>query len=188
MFSGTIRDNIDPFDEHSNEECIDALRRVHLISDPLLDLSDGRATPDSVATARTAGGSKQVKVTLDMIVTAGGLSLSAGQRQAVAMARALLRDSKVIVMDEATAQIDVEHDSLIQQTIRSEFRDACLITIAHRLRSLIDYDRVLVLEDGVIVEFDTPAALLKKSEGVFHDMCRNSPDYRLLKLKAGGGA
>ncbi|CCO32219.1 ATP-dependent bile acid permease [Rhizoctonia solani AG-1 IB] len=96
------------------------------------------------------------------------------------MARALLRKSDVIVMDESTASVDFETDAKIQATVREEFKQSMLITIAHRLRTVIDNDRILVLDAGRVVEFDTPEELLNNPNGVFHGMCKRSGDYEHL--------
>ena len=92
-----------------------------------------------------------------------------GQRQLVCLARALLRKSKILVLDEATAAVDLQTDDLIQRTIRNEFRDCTVITIAHRLNTIMDYDRVIVMDDGVIAEFDTPQNLVEK-KGIFYNL------------------
>lgn len=160
LFSGTIKSNIDPLDEHSMEECRDILERCHLLS--LLE-----HTP-----------SAEYATLLDMPVSPG--SLSAGEKQLVAIARAILRRTNIIIMDEATSQIDSNLDDQIQKTIREEFSSAIVITIAHRLKTIMDYDRVLVLDDGKIVEFGQPGELFKTTGGHFREMCRQSADWSLL--------
>ena len=100
----------------------------------------------------------------------GGDNLSQGQRQLVCLARALLRDTRVLVLDEATAAMDLETDSLIQATVREEFRDTTVITIAHRINTILDCDRVMVLDSGRLKEFDTPSNLLSNSQTMFYDM------------------
>ncbi|CAL1717117.1 unnamed protein product [Somion occarium] len=162
LFTGTLRSNLDPFNEHTDEECWEALERCHLIS---------------ILSHAT---NKDAQVSLDMPISQSG-SLSAGERQLVAMARALLRRSNVVIMDEATSQIDIALDDQIQRTIREEFSGAIVVTIAHRLKTVLDYDRILVLGGGEILEFDTPKALLRKRGGTFRDMCRASADWSSLQ-------
>ncbi|XP_031568469.1 multidrug resistance-associated protein 1-like [Actinia tenebrosa] len=150
LFSGTIRMNLDPFNHHDDEELWRVLEVVHLKS-YVSGLQDG----------------------LQYTVQEGGDNLSVGQCQLVCLARALLRKSKILVLDEATAAIDMETDELIQQTIRTEFADQTVLTIAHRLNTIMDYDRIMVLEHGSVVEFDTPAALLTRKK-VFYDMAKDA--------------
>lgn len=107
---------------------------------------------------------------LDAPIDEKGQNLSAGQRQLVCLGRALLRDSKVLVMDEATASCDPETDNLIQRTVRQEFRGVTILTIAHRLPTIIDYDKVLVMGGGRVLEYDSPSQLLRRSGGAFSDM------------------
>ncbi|KAI5836067.1 P-loop containing nucleoside triphosphate hydrolase protein [Schizophyllum commune Tattone D] len=160
LFSGTIRSNLDPMNEHSDEECMDVLQRCHLAS--LLQHTNQAGVKDPLA----------------MPVSQG--SLSGGERQLLALARAVLRRTNIIIMDEATSQIDQNLDDQIQETIRTELASSVVITIAHRLKTIIDYDRILVLDDGKIVEFDTPRELLKKSGGLFREMCKKSHDWPLF--------
>ena len=136
-------------------------------------------------------------------VSPGGTNFSQGQRQLVAMARALLRQSSVIILDEATSSIDFATDRKIQQTIREEFGRSLLITVAHRLRTVIDYDRLIVLDKGQvrrcyaycllkdgglrvlqIAEFDTPAKLIEKEGGIFRTMCLKSGHFAELEAAA----
>ncbi|EED77407.1 predicted protein [Postia placenta Mad-698-R] len=167
LFSGTIRSNLDPFGEHSDEECMEVLDRCHLTS----------------IFSRTIGKAEGAAITLDMPISQTG-SLSAGERQLVSMARALLRRSNVVIMDEATSQIDSNLDDQIQRTIREEFSGAIVITIAHRLKTVLDYDRILVLGGGDILEFDTPRALITEPGGVFREMCRASADWQEIQAAA----
>jgi len=161
LFTGTIRSNLDPFGEHEDHECWDVLERCHLIN-------------------RSDGTQKRDIADLDSAISPTG-SLSAGERQLVALARAILRRSQVIILDEATSQIDVLLDDQIQKTIRQELSRSLVITIAHRLKTIIDYDRIMVLgEGGGIVEMDTPKALFAKG-GAFKEMCRRSADWNELR-------
>ncbi|EKM76533.1 hypothetical protein AGABI1DRAFT_122491 [Agaricus bisporus var. burnettii JB137-S8] len=208
LFSGTLRDNLDPFNEHTDADCLDVLHRVQMIgraggSTPLND--SGAATPrsPSIHDAPTSiiesdNGSSiltftstptevdkaKTKITLDTQVSAGGMNFSQGQRQLIAMARALLRRSAIIVLDEATSSIDFATDAKIQQTIREEFTESLLLTVAHRLRTVIDYDRLIVLDNGQISEFDTPWNLIQKEDGIFRNMCLKSGSFAELETIA----
>ncbi|CAE6434018.1 unnamed protein product [Rhizoctonia solani] len=194
LFKGTIRDNLDPFKDHTDAECIEALKRVHLpvengenqpstSFDPVLDtiIAPGSGAQRETSSLSTKiGGPKLVTLTLETVVSEGGNNFSHGQRQLLSMARALLRKSNLIVMDESTASVDFETDAKIQTTIREEFKQSMLITIAHRLRTVVDNDRILVLDAGRVVEFDTPKNLLERPNGVFREMCKKSGDYEYL--------
>lgn len=107
-------------------------------------------------------------------VTEGGENLSVGQRQLICLSRALLRKTKVLVLDEATAAVDLETDDLIQRTIRTEFKDCTVLTIAHRLNTIMDSDRIIVLDKGHVVEFDSPSNLLLNKKSIFYGMCKDA--------------
>ncbi|GAA5928190.1 hypothetical protein JCM1841_003816 [Sporobolomyces salmonicolor] len=166
LFAGKLKDNLDPFSEYSDHACLDALRRVGLIGARAANTAD-----DSEVTSEP---SDNAAIGLDTTVAAGGGNFSAGQRQLIAMARALLRDSRIVILDESTAALDAGLDAKLQRVIRDEFRDSAILTIAHRLRTVRDYDRVMVLSAGRIVELDTPLALLVKEDGVFKRMWAES--------------
>ncbi|CAG9761169.1 unnamed protein product [Ceutorhynchus assimilis] len=151
LFSGSLRMNLDPFELYSDDEVWRVLELAHL-----KDFTKGLA----------AG--------LNYKISEGGENLSVGQRQLICLARALLRKTKILILDEATAAVDLETDDLIQKTIRTAFADCTVLTIAHRLNTIIDSDRVLVLDHGQIAEFDTPAALLKNKSTIFFGMCRDA--------------
>ncbi|XP_007235405.2 multidrug resistance-associated protein 1 isoform X2 [Astyanax mexicanus] len=150
LFSGSLRMNLDPFDGYSDEDVWRALELAHL-----KNFVSG--LPDK----------------LNHECSEGGENLSLGQRQLVCLARALLRKTKILVLDEATAAVDLETDNLIQSTIRTQFEDCTVLTIAHRLNTIMDYTRVLVLDKGKMAEFDSPASLIAK-KGIFYKMAKDS--------------
>jgi ABC-type multidrug transport system fused ATPase/permease subunit len=111
---------------------------------------------------------------LDALIQEGGSNLSQGQRQLVSVARALLTPSNILVLDEATAAVDVETDALLQRTLRSSvFQERTIITIAHRINTIIDSDRIVVLDKGRVAEFDTPANLIKRG-GKFYELVKEA--------------
>ncbi|KAG6830506.1 hypothetical protein H0H92_000347 [Tricholoma furcatifolium] len=193
LFSGTLRENLDPFNEHTDAECLDVLQRCHMISTPSTSHAASRAASihgvdreDSQSSISTATTDVEAKTTvsLETQVSAGGTNFSQGQRQLIAMARALLRRSSIIVLDEATSSIDFATDAKIQTTIREEFTSSLLLTVAHRLRTVIDYDRLIVLDKGQIAEFDTPWNLIQKESGIFRTMCLKSGSFSDLEATA----
>merc|ERR1719391_1040359 len=109
-----------------------------------------------------------------MRITEGGTNLSVGQKQLLCLVRALLRKTKILVLDEATAAVDLETDDLIQKTIRQEFADCTVLTVAHRLRTVMDSTRVVVMDKGSIKEFDTPARLLKDKTSIFYSLANEA--------------
>jgi len=202
LFMGTIRTNLDPFNLYTDEEIFTALRRVHLIgvgeqtpnSAPSLlpqpptiavqDEGEASATTQAEGEASRPASATNKNVFLDLSspVTESGNNLSQGQRQLLCLARALLKNPRVLVMDEATASIDYATDAAIQETIRE--LTSTTITIAHRLQTVVDYDKVLVLDKGQVVEYDHPWELLKKNGGSFRGMCEASGEYETLLKSA----
>ncbi|KAG8987811.1 hypothetical protein FRB90_003131 [Tulasnella sp. 427] len=169
LFSGTVRSNLDPFSRYTDAVLYDALRRAHLVA-------PSPSPNDSVEGAGLAERpTPALKFSLDMQVEAEGANLSVGERSLLSLARALVRDEiKVVIMDEATASVDVETDSAIQETISKEFGGKTLLCIAHRLRTIIRYDRVIVLDNGRIAELDTPHKLYLRERGIFRGLCEQS--------------
>ncbi|XP_010522096.1 PREDICTED: ABC transporter C family member 12-like isoform X2 [Tarenaya hassleriana] len=151
LFSGTVRFNLDPFSEHNDAVLWEALQRAHV----------------KEAIARNPFG-------LDAEVSEGGENFSVGQRQLLSLARALLRRSKILALDEATASVDVRTDALIQSTIREEFKSCTMLVIAHRLNTIIDCDRILVLDSGQVSEYDSPRELLSRDASAFSRMVQST--------------
>jgi len=151
LFTGTLRLNLDPFESHHDHEIWSVLELAHL---------------------KTFVSSLEQGLTHQ--VSEGGENLSVGQKQLICLARALLRKCKIIVLDEATAAVDIETAELIQETIRTQFSGCTIITIAHRLNTIIDYDRIIVMDKGEIIEFDSPKVLLENTESVFYSMAKES--------------
>lgn len=156
LFSGTLRMNLDPFHQYTDDEIWGALELSHL---------------KCFVSIQPLG--------LLHLISEGGENLSIGQRQLICLARALLRKTKILVLDEATAAVDLETDELIQNTIRKEFADCTVLTIAHRLHTIMDSDVIAVLEDGEIVEFEEPGKLMKDSNSKFYAMAIESGLTRL---------
>ncbi|KAG0179991.1 hypothetical protein DFQ29_001398 [Apophysomyces sp. BC1021] len=165
LFSGTLRSNMDPFNQFSDADIFAALRRVHLIQASTVEESN-------------------VFSDLDTPVSEGGRNFSQGQRQLLCLARALLKRANVVLMDEATASVDFQMDKAIQKTITTEFSDCTILCIAHRLHTVIEYDRILVLDQGEIKEFASPWELLQDRETLFYKMCQNSNEFGQLATLA----
>ncbi|KZT53818.1 hypothetical protein CALCODRAFT_486059 [Calocera cornea HHB12733] len=160
LMSGTLRSNLDPFSQHDDHVLNDALRSAGLFS------------------LQTEGA--EDAITLDSTVSSGGSNFSVGQRQIIALARAIVRGAKVLILDEATASVDAETDNAIQASIRSELKHCTLMTIAHRLQTIMDYDKIMVLDAGKLVEFDSPLKLLEKEGGIFRALVEESGDKEKL--------
>ncbi|XP_067011704.2 probable multidrug resistance-associated protein lethal(2)03659 [Anabrus simplex] len=158
LFSGTMRKNLDPFDEYPDSKLWEALQEV--------ELKDALHEDYGLQTR----------------VAEGGCNFSVGQRQLVCLARALIRNNKILMLDEATANVDPHTDSLIQTTIRDKFRECTVLTVAHRLNTIMDSDKVLVMDSGRMVEFDHPHILLQNSEGYFYKMVQETGKHMVEQL------
>ncbi|KAF9221251.1 P-loop containing nucleoside triphosphate hydrolase protein [Gyrodon lividus] len=170
---GTIRSNLDPFCRYDDATLWDALRRSCLVG----TTSDNEEVVSGEETPKN-------RYNLDSVIESEGANLSVGERSLLSLARALVKDCKVVVLDEATASVDLETDNKIQRTIQTEFSNRTLLCIAHRLRTIVSYDRILVLDAGPVAEFDTPYNLYQKKGGLFRGMCERS-NISLTNIKVG---
>ena len=150
LFRGSLRRNLDPFSVQTDLDLWTALEEVQLKA--MVEKLPGQ---------------------LEYRVNETGSNFSVGERQLVCLARALVQKSKIIVMDEATANVDFKTDNLIQEVIRHKFKDSTVLTIAHRLNTIMDYDKVLILDGGRMVEFDKPEILIQNG-GIFAELVKNS--------------
>lgn len=168
LFRGTIRKNLDPFNERTDDELWDALVRGGAIAKD--DLPEVKLQkPDENGTH-----GKMHKFHLDQAVEEEGSNFSLGERQLLALTRALVRQSKILILDEATSSVDYETDGKIQTRIVEEFGGCTILCIAHRLKTIVNYDRILVLEKGEVAEFDTPWTLFSQEDSIFRSMCSRS--------------
>jgi ABC-type multidrug transport system fused ATPase/permease subunit len=162
MFGGTIRTNVDPFNLHSTEEILDALRKCLL--GHLVDTGDG----------------------MDTKVETLGSNFSLGTQQLMCLARAMLNPSRILLLDEATAALDSDTNAAVQHVLKSYFSHRTILTIAHRLDTIIDSDRILVMNAGVVAEFDRPDKLLENPESLFYELCMNTgkAEFQILSARA----
>ncbi|XP_017568412.1 multidrug resistance-associated protein 4 isoform X1 [Pygocentrus nattereri] len=160
LFTGTMRKNLDPFNEHSDEALWNALEEVQL---------------KSVV--------EELPSKLETVLAESGSNFSVGQRQLVCLARAILRKNRILIIDEATANVDPKTDELIQKTIREKFQECTVLTIAHRLNTIIDSDRILVLDAGRIHDYDEPHVLLQNQDGIFYKMVQQTGKAEAASLK-----
>ncbi|KAG6877944.1 hypothetical protein C0993_001802 [Termitomyces sp. T159_Od127] len=172
MFIGTLRSNLDPKGLRTDTELISVIQRAGLLS--------STNPPDLAAEA---------KFSLDSTVGDEGANYSAGERQLIALCRALVKNSRIIVLDEATSSVDVETDAKLQRTIKSEFASSTLLCIAHRLNTIAYYDRVLVMDAGKVVEFDTVLNLYDNESSIFRSLCNEANLQRsdILRIRAEHG-
>ncbi|CAG7731096.1 unnamed protein product [Allacma fusca] len=147
LFGGTLRKNLDPFSTHTDDNLWHALEESHLARD-VKQLPDG----------------------LSAMVSEGGTNFSVGQRQLLCLARAILRNNKILILDEATANVDLQTDSYIQATLETKFKDCTVLTIAHRLQTVMNCNRILILEAGSVMEFDEPFVLLQNANSLLRKL------------------
>ncbi|CAF0837577.1 unnamed protein product [Brachionus calyciflorus] len=156
LFSGTLRYNLDPFEKYSDKDIWSAIESVSL--------------KQSVQTMNSG---------LDTLITTGGTNLSVGQKQLICLARAILKKTKILIIDEATANVDYNTDAIIQRTIREQFKDCTVLTIAHRLATVVDSDRILCLSEGKIVNFGIPKELLEDETSILFELTKKlSPNEK----------
>uniref|UniRef100_A0A671RWW0 Multidrug resistance-associated protein 4 n=1 Tax=Sinocyclocheilus anshuiensis TaxID=1608454 RepID=A0A671RWW0_9TELE len=151
LFTGTMRKNLDPFSQHSDHDLWNSLKEVQL-----------------------KAAVEELPAKLETELAESGSNFSVGQRQLVCLARAILRKNRILIIDEATANVDPRTDELIQKTIRAKFKECTVLTIAHRLNTIIDSDRILVLDAGRIHEYDAPHVLLQNQNGIFYKMVQQT--------------
>ncbi|KAH7915135.1 hypothetical protein BJ138DRAFT_1170143 [Hygrophoropsis aurantiaca] len=168
LLAGTLRQNLDPFDQHDDAILNDALRAAGLFA--VQDESDDG------------------RLTLESAISSGGGNLSVGQRQILALARAMVRGSKLLILDEATSAIDYKTDAAIQSSLRHELRDVTQLIIAHRLHTIMDADKIMVLDAGRLVEFGSPLDLLQNRKGMLRALVEESGDKDGLFALAEGRA
>ncbi|RLV95999.1 Oligomycin resistance ATP-dependent permease YOR1 [Spathaspora sp. JA1] len=166
LFNGTIRSNLDPFNEHSDESLWSALKRSGILTET--ELEDAKRLDKSTRSENLP------KFHLDKVVESEGENFSLGERQLVSFARALIRKSKILILDEATSSVDYETDYKIQKTIVSEFSNCTILCIAHRLKTIVGYDRIIVMDKGQVKEFESPWKLFNTPGSLFREMCDKS--------------
>ena len=160
LFSGSLRECLDPWKTSTDDEILEALKLVQ------------------VADADVRG-----LIALEDFVDEGGRNYSVGERQLLCLARAVLAKPKVLVLDEATASVDTETDSLIQKMIRERFQGTTLLTIAHRLNTIMDYDVILVMDKGKVAELDSPKKLLQQEGGLFSSLVDSTGNESSIVLR-----
>jgi ABC-type multidrug transport system fused ATPase/permease subunit len=206
LFSGTIASNLDPFDQFSEYQLREALQRVHLIpstddnnnndnsNNRILEPENSTGSPAEVSagtsvTAAERLNPENVNIFLNLAspISSGGGNISQGERQLLCLARSILSRPKLLLLDEATSAVDMKTDALIQRSIREDFANTTLLVVAHRLSTVVDFDRILVMRGGVAAEFGSPKDLLAIEGGVFRDMIAQSGEREELEqiIRAG---
>ncbi|KAJ1558710.1 hypothetical protein HK096_006749, partial [Nowakowskiella sp. JEL0078] len=185
LFSGNLRQAMDPLGEHEDEAIWTSLNRVNFLDSmqqhqDYLSKSFSFPEIEESTSEGTESHDSTGSVTLEYNVAENGSNFSQGQRQLLCLARALLRRSKLVILDEATASVDNATDVVIQKVIRTELDNVTILTIAHRIRTVIDFDRILVLDKGCVAEYDTPLTLLQNENGMFKKMAEESGEFAEL--------
>jgi len=147
LIEGTLRFNIDPFNNYSDDKIIEVLKKINF---------------DYIVNKNPLG--------LEQIIAEEGSNLSVGEKQLICVVRAILRNSKIIIMDEATASIDFKTEEIIQNNINEILKESTIITIAHRIKTIMNYDKIISLDNGEVLEYDTPKNLLKNTDGIFYNL------------------
>ena len=160
LMEGTLRFNIDPLHKYTDQEIENIMREIGFWYICERNLEENKNKPDN-------------EKGLNMIITEDGGNISIGERQLICITRAILRKSKIVVMDEATASIDVNTENIIQKAIKNLLNDSTILTIAHRIKTVINSDKILVLENGQVKEFDSPKILLKNKNSLFYEFYNN---------------
>ena len=188
LFAGNLKTNLDMFDESSDIDIYESLRRVGLISKDEFNslktvIESGQSLDEFNKTKANSSENTNKFTDLCAEVSEDGGNLSQGERQLICLARSLLKHPKILLLDEATASIDYETDAMIQNTIREEFAESTILTIAHRLKTIIDYDKILVLDHGTVKEYDHPYNLITKMGSEFRSMCQDTGEFdELVRL------
>ncbi|KAJ9102556.1 hypothetical protein QFC21_002957 [Naganishia friedmannii] len=196
LFSGSIRDNLDPLRQHEDLELWEVLRQCGMASrntpgasriasqavSRVGSVQSNLGQPDSVTDTATEVDERISIKSLDEMVAKGGANFSAGQRQLLALARGMLKlkYSPILVLDESTANLDYKTDEAIQEVLRENLTGVTTLCIAHRLKTVIGFDKILVLDHGHVLEYDTPYNLVKDNNSSFRDLCRRSGEEALL--------
>ena len=160
LMEGTLKFNIDPLNKHTEQEIEEVMKEIGFWYICERNLEENQNKPDE-------------EKGLNMIITENGGNISIGERQLICITRAILRKSKIIVMDEATASIDVNTENIIQKAINNLLNDSTILTIAHRIKTVLNSDRILVLDNGEVKEFDSPKVLLANKNSMFYEFYNN---------------
>ena len=169
LLEGSLKFNIDPLDLHSRSEVVESLKKVNFFSSLSKEIKDIKR------------GSKEIQLIDEFEIEAKGSNLSLGQRQLICIARALIQKPKILVTDEATASIDLKTDQLVQELIKTELKNTTVLTIAHRLNTIIEYDKIVILKKGKKVEEGSPYELLQ-NPGYFYEFVQEGGEEYLRMM------